>query len=72
MTPQHLAAIRASIERDAETEAANWPLSRERERLYIALAQEVAKASKLPPGVWFALAALAPATDAGAEAGEVE
>lgn len=37
MTPAQLATIKAAIDNDTKTEAANWPLSRERTRLYLAL-----------------------------------
>lgn len=71
MTVDDLARIAEAIAADErQTNVSNWPLSRERTRAYLALAREVAQSSKLPPDVWFALAALAPASDAGAEAGE--
>lgn len=43
MTDDTLAAARAAIERDRETEAGNWPLARDRTRLYLALAEVVAE-----------------------------
>jgi hypothetical protein len=41
-----LARVVEGIEADARTEAVNWPLSRSRERLYIALARAVAEAER--------------------------
>lgn len=89
MTAADLARIAAAIEQDAATEAANWPLSRERTRAYIRLARTLWEwvgadvetgAAAWPEGHDFydtetraihaALAALAPAADAGAGAGE--
>lgn len=43
--------------------AAGIARARNRWPLYLELAREVAKSDKLPPGVWFALSALAPAPE---------
>lgn len=53
MTATHLARIRASIDADAETLNANWPLARERERAYLALGRAVAEMANVDDGEWW-------------------
>lgn len=50
MTADRLAAIAAAIDNDMNVEAANWPLSRERARAYLALGRAAVGLVDAMPG----------------------
>lgn len=75
MTAADLARVKAAIDADERTLASNWPLARERERLYLATATAVnlyglacvtgINENNARGDMFRALAALAPDADAG-------